>query len=265
MGETCKKYSHPSFRICEFREETRCRGRTSVVGVNKITFKGVPEHPCCVLKVKNVLAKSARCAKAYRILQSCTGVLSDPRVLSLIRDWSDMTDRLYWWCQENYVRSRPLILYESFSNFRSSELQGWNVPVGMTYSSVVYKTILTTCYVLSLGKRYSWAHSTACFWKLHVACFFACCMCILVLMCLTHVPACWDASVFFTVADAWILHPTKTPILCPHQGRVLKSCDGELGYLLISVTCWYYKSICLSCKIVILRYPLSTAARTIIQ
>jgi hypothetical protein len=45
---------------------------------------------------------------------------------------------------------------------------------------------------------------------------------------------------------------------------VLKSCGGEPRYLMISVTCWYYKSICLSCKIVILKYPLSAAVRTII-
>lgn len=39
---------------------------------------------------------------------------------------------------------------------------------------------------------------------LEAACwvFLACCMCIFVLVCLKHVPAYWDASVSFTVADA---------------------------------------------------------------
>lgn len=32
--------------------------------------------------------------------------------------------------------------------------------------------------------------------------FLACCMCIFALVCLKHVPAYWDASAFFTVADA---------------------------------------------------------------
>jgi len=56
---------------------------------------------------------------------------------------------------------------------------------------------------------------------LEAACwvFLACCMCIFVLVCLKHVPAYWDASASFTVADAWILHPTKVPIFCQHQGR----------------------------------------------
>jgi len=45
LGETCyKKYAHTPVRVCEFREQTRCRGRTSVVVVNEITFKGASEH-----------------------------------------------------------------------------------------------------------------------------------------------------------------------------------------------------------------------------
>jgi hypothetical protein len=135
----------------------------------------------------------------------------------------------------------------------------------MTCSAVVQKTTILTCYVLSLGKRCSWAHPTACFWKLHVACFLLV-ACAYWSWCALHM--CLHAGMLLYSLQSRMLESFAPPkLLCYVHNRegVLKSCDGELGYLLISVTCWYYKSICLSCKIVILRYPLSRVARKIIQ
>ena len=171
-----------------------------------------------------------------------------PSCFILNERWIIVTDRLSWWWQEKYIESWPLILCESLASCPSTEFQGKKhfLPNDLLRRGVKNNNsnnLLRS--VLGEGVFLNTSHSLF----LEAACcvFLAYCMCMLVFVCLKHVPA-------------YLVGSCTPPRLLYSfdyiREGVLKRCDGELRYLLISVTCWYYKSICLSCKIAILRSPL---------